>query len=207
MLRRCLPEGSRESRLWDGWLESLIFLRAFLTHRLVWMSWREESSSPTMWRAVRTTLCRALRLPAVLFTNQSDAQRTPVSLMAESGTIADIQVSVRQITQQSLVSCWYEMRACSSQSLLSSDWTLASKMVGRGGRKPHVSVWRGRQLSSLFFGYVSFVVVIRAVRPRQRALMQCLWIEHQHSRTQNPVCIVRWRNQCLKACVYRRQLY
>ncbi len=45
----------------------------------------------------------------------------PVSSMAESGTIADIQVSVRQITQQSLVSHWYEMRARSSQSLLSSD--------------------------------------------------------------------------------------
>ncbi len=41
--------------------------------------------------------------------------------MAESGTIADIQVSVRQIMQQSLVSRWYEMHACSSQSLLSSD--------------------------------------------------------------------------------------
>ncbi len=41
--------------------------------------------------------------------------------MAESGTIADIQVSVRQITQQSLVSRWYEMRARSSQTLLSSD--------------------------------------------------------------------------------------
>ncbi len=36
--------------------------------------------------------------------------------MAESGTIADIQVSVRQIMQQSLVSRWYEMRARSSQS-------------------------------------------------------------------------------------------
>ncbi len=41
--------------------------------------------------------------------------------MAESGTTADIQVSVRQIMQQSLVSCWYEMCARSSQSLLSSD--------------------------------------------------------------------------------------
>ncbi len=30
----------------------------------------EGSSPPTMWRAVRTTLCRALRLPAVLFPNQ-----------------------------------------------------------------------------------------------------------------------------------------
>ncbi len=30
MLRRRLPEGSRESRLWDGWLESLIILRDFL---------------------------------------------------------------------------------------------------------------------------------------------------------------------------------
>ncbi len=45
----------------------------------------------------------------------------PMSSMAESGTIADIQVSVRQITQQSLVSRWYEMHARSSQSLLSSD--------------------------------------------------------------------------------------
>ncbi len=35
MLRRRLPEGSRESSLWDGWLESLIILRAFLVHRLV----------------------------------------------------------------------------------------------------------------------------------------------------------------------------
>ncbi len=34
MLRRRLPEGSRESSLWDGWLESLMILRAFLMHRL-----------------------------------------------------------------------------------------------------------------------------------------------------------------------------
>ncbi len=60
--------------------------------------------------------------------------------MAESGTTADIHVSVRQITQQSLVSRWYEMRARNSQSLLSSDRTLANKMVGSGGR-------RGRSLS------------------------------------------------------------
>ncbi len=33
MLRRRLPEGSRESSLWDGWLESLMILRAFLVHR------------------------------------------------------------------------------------------------------------------------------------------------------------------------------
>ncbi len=31
------------------------------------MFWREGRSPPTMWRAVRTTLCSALRLPAVLF--------------------------------------------------------------------------------------------------------------------------------------------
>ncbi len=30
MLRKRCPEGSRESSLWDGWLESLIILRAFL---------------------------------------------------------------------------------------------------------------------------------------------------------------------------------
>ncbi len=34
------------------------------------MSWREGSSPPTMWQAIRTTLCRALRLPAVLFPNE-----------------------------------------------------------------------------------------------------------------------------------------
>ncbi len=44
-----------------------------------------------------------------------------MSSMAESGTIADIQVSVRQIMQQSLVSRWNEMHTRSSQSLLSSD--------------------------------------------------------------------------------------
>ncbi len=35
MLRRRLPEGSRESSVWDGWLEFLMILRAFLIHRLV----------------------------------------------------------------------------------------------------------------------------------------------------------------------------
>ncbi len=35
MLQGRLPEGSRESRLWDGWLESLIILRAFLIHHPV----------------------------------------------------------------------------------------------------------------------------------------------------------------------------
>ncbi len=32
MLWRRLPEGSRESSRWDGWLESLMILRAFLIH-------------------------------------------------------------------------------------------------------------------------------------------------------------------------------
>ncbi len=74
-----------------------------------------------------------------------------VSSMAKSGTIADIQVSVRQITQQSLVSRWYEMRDRSLQSLLSSDWTLASKMVGRGGRKARrLSLTRTPALFPLF---------------------------------------------------------
>ncbi len=54
--------------------------------------------------------------PPLLFPVSSSIQserctEKPVSSMAESGTIADIQVSVRQITQQSLVSRWYEMRA------------------------------------------------------------------------------------------------
>ncbi len=32
MLRRRLPDGSRESSLWDGWLESLVILWDFLIH-------------------------------------------------------------------------------------------------------------------------------------------------------------------------------
>ncbi len=35
MLRRRLPEGSRESSLWDWCLESLMIFRVFLVHRLV----------------------------------------------------------------------------------------------------------------------------------------------------------------------------
>ncbi len=35
MLRRRLPEGSRESSLWDGVWESLMIFRVFLVHRLV----------------------------------------------------------------------------------------------------------------------------------------------------------------------------
>ncbi len=81
-----------------------------------------------------------LLFPVSSFVLSERCTENPVSLMAESGTTADIHVSVRQIMQQSLVSRWYEMHARSSQSLLSSDWTLASKMVGSGGR-------RGRRLS------------------------------------------------------------
>ncbi len=57
--------------------------------------------------------------PCELFRSVRAMHGEPCEL--ESGTIADIQVSVRQITQQSLVCRWYEMCARSSQSLLSSD--------------------------------------------------------------------------------------
>ncbi len=94
----------------------------FITPRVV----DKETNAPTS------------AFPCELF--RSVRAENPVSSMAESGTTADIHVSVRQIMQQSLVSRWYEMRARNSQSLLSSDWTLANKMVGSGGR-------RGRRLS------------------------------------------------------------
>ncbi len=45
------------------------------------MSWRVGSSPPTMWRAVRTTLCKALWLPAVLFPNQAVMQ--PVRMLSQ----------------------------------------------------------------------------------------------------------------------------
>ncbi len=80
-----------------------------------------------------------LLFPVSSFVLSERCTENPVSSMAESGTTADIHVPVRQM-QQSLVSRWYEMRARNSQSLLSSDWTLANRMVGSGGR-------RGRCLS------------------------------------------------------------
>ncbi len=49
------------------------------------MSWREGSSPPTMWRAVRTTLCRALRLPAVLFPTRRWLQ--PVRMLSHSAGV------------------------------------------------------------------------------------------------------------------------
>ncbi len=53
--------------------------------------------------------------------------------MAKSGTFRDIQVSVRQIMEQSLISHWKDIRALSSQSLLSRDWTLPSRILDSGG--------------------------------------------------------------------------
>ncbi len=46
----------------------------------------------------------ALLFPVSFFVLSERCTENPVSSMAESGTIADIQVSVRQIMQQSLVS-------------------------------------------------------------------------------------------------------
>lgn len=57
----------------------------------------------------------------------------PGSCIAESGTLSDSQVSVRQITQQSRISRWNEIRARSSHSLFSRDCTLASNKLGNGG--------------------------------------------------------------------------
>ncbi|CAI5669475.1 unnamed protein product [Oreochromis niloticus] len=53
----------------------------------------------------------------------------PGSCIAESGTLSDSQVSVRQITRQSLISRWNEIRARSSHR----DCTLASNELGNGG--------------------------------------------------------------------------
>ncbi len=55
----------------------------------------------------------------------------PVGSMAKSGLSRDIQVSVRQIMEQSLISLWKEIRA---QSLLSRGWMLASRILASGGR-------------------------------------------------------------------------
>ncbi len=63
MLRRRLPEGSRESSLWGRVAGVLDNLPGF------------PYTPPGIdVLAVRTTLCRALRLPAVLFPNQAVMQ-------------------------------------------------------------------------------------------------------------------------------------
>ncbi|XP_073668142.1 antigen WC1.1-like [Paramisgurnus dabryanus] len=67
MLRRRLPEGSRS------------------------MSWREGSSPPTMLQGVHTTLCRALRLLAVLFLNQAVMQ--PVKMLFTVQVLNDLWMS------------------------------------------------------------------------------------------------------------------
>lgn len=61
----------------------------------------------------------------------------PGSSMAESSTVSDSQVSVRQITQQSHISRCYDIRARSSHSFFSRDHTLANSMLGSGGQLAH----------------------------------------------------------------------
>ncbi len=66
--------------------------------------------------------------PPLLFPERSGilsarCTEKPVGSMLKSGTSQDIQVSVSQIIEQSLISHWKEIRALSSQSLFSRDWT------------------------------------------------------------------------------------
>ncbi len=128
-------------------------------HRSIWNSRSGEQKDLIEWRFLSShheLLIKKQTPPPLLFPVRSfvmseQCTENLVSSMAESGTTADIHVSVRQIIQQSLVSHWYEMRARSSQSLLSSDWTLASKMVGSGGRRGrHLSLTRTPALFPLF---------------------------------------------------------
>lgn len=54
--------------------------------------------------------------------------------MAWSGTAGFSHVSVKQRRLQSRMSLWNFTLALRSSSLFSSDWTLASRMLGRGVR-------------------------------------------------------------------------
>ncbi len=76
----------------------------------------------------------------ILFARCTD---NPVGSMAKSGTFRDIQVSVRQIMERSLISHWKDIRALGSQSLLSRDWTLPSRILDSGGRSAqHLNLTR-----------------------------------------------------------------
>ncbi len=92
-----------------------------------------------------------LLFPVSSFVLSQQWTENPVSLMAESGTFADIQVSVRQIMLQSLVSHCMRCAPAVQRVCCPVDWKWASKMVGRRGRKAwRLSLTRTPALFPLF---------------------------------------------------------
>ncbi len=109
-----------------------------------------------------------LLFPVSSFVLSEQWTENPVSLMAESGTFADIQVSVRQIMLQSLVSRCMRCAPAVHRVCCPVTESEPAKWLGEEVERHGVSVWQGHQLSSLY------VSLFAAVWPRQRALLRCL---------------------------------
>ncbi len=79
-----------------------------------------------------------LVLPASAVLSICKTERLSDGLTAMSGTDGVSHVSVKQRMLQSLMSHWKLILALRSSILFSKDWTLASRILGRGGLQ-HVS--------------------------------------------------------------------
>ncbi len=74
-----------------------------------------------------------LVLPASAVLSIRKTEKLSDGVTAMSGTERVSHVSVKQRMLQSLMSRWKLMLALRSSILFSKDWTLASRILGRGG--------------------------------------------------------------------------
>ncbi len=74
-----------------------------------------------------------LVFPASAVLSIRKTEKLSDGVTAVSGTVGVSHVSVKQRMLQSLMSRWKLILALRSSILLSKDWTLASKILGRGG--------------------------------------------------------------------------
>ncbi len=74
-----------------------------------------------------------LVFPASAVLSIRKTEKLSDGVTALSGTVGVSHVSVKQMMLQSLMSHWKLILALRSSILLSKDWTLASKILGRGG--------------------------------------------------------------------------
>ncbi len=74
-----------------------------------------------------------LVFPASAVLSIRKTEKLSDGVTAVSGTVGVSHVSVKQKMLQSLMSCWKLILALRSSILFSKDWTLASRILGRGG--------------------------------------------------------------------------
>ncbi len=74
MLRYRLPEGRSWTRLWEGWVGSIMILLALLEHRVRKLSRMEGRGAPIIFAAVFTVRWRVLRSAALQLPYQTVMQ-------------------------------------------------------------------------------------------------------------------------------------